>query len=165
MTKSETWKQLAAASNAARLDNLGQRIKALHSARIENVEQLASMLEPLAQAMAALTDEARQTLTEVEQQSREQAERFKNQVEAATKALTQISTQAQQAASNMDAATRSTEWRHYLVAVMTGVMSGLLVSAFWLWQARPALEAEQGIKGAPVVLSPETPPRKRSNVR
>jgi DNA anti-recombination protein RmuC len=165
MTKSETLKQLAAASNLARLDKLGQQIEALHSARIESVEQLASMLEPLAQAMAALTDEARQTLTDVEQQSREQAERFKNQVEAATKALTQASTLAQQAASNMDAAARWTEWRHYLLAVMTGVMSGLLVSAFWLWQARPALEAEPSMKGAPALLSPETPPIKRSNDR
>ncbi|TWI65428.1 relaxasome subunit MobB [Pseudoduganella lurida] len=165
MTKSETLKQLAAASNAARLDKLGQGIEALHSARIENVEQLASMLEPLAQAMAALTDETRQTLTEIEQQGRDQAERFKSQVEAATKALTQASTQAQQAASNMDAAARQTEWRHYLLVVITGLLSGLLVSALWLWQARYALEAEPSIKGAAVVFSPETPPRKRSNVR
>jgi malate synthase len=57
MTKSETMKQLAAASNAGRLDDLGQRIETLRSARIESAEQLAAMLEPLAQAMAALTDE------------------------------------------------------------------------------------------------------------
>jgi hypothetical protein len=83
MTKSETMKQLAAASNAARLDDLGQRIETLRSARIENAEHLALMLEPLAQAMAALTDETRLTLEAVEHRSREQGERFKSQVDAA----------------------------------------------------------------------------------
>jgi ElaB/YqjD/DUF883 family membrane-anchored ribosome-binding protein len=130
-------KQLAAASNAARLDELGQRIETLRTARIESVEQLASMLEPLAQAMAALTDEARQTLTDIEERSQEQGERFKNQVEAAATALTRASAQAQQAAENMDRAGRLTEWRHYMLTVTLGVMSGLLVSAFWLLLAPP----------------------------
>jgi ElaB/YqjD/DUF883 family membrane-anchored ribosome-binding protein len=165
MTKSETLKQLAAASNAARLDKLGQQLQTLHATRIESVEQLASMLEPLAQAMAALTDEARQTLTEVEQKSREQEERFKNQVEAATMALTQASTLAQQAANNMDAAAHRTEWRHYLLAVVIGAMSGLLVSAFWLWLAPSTLDTEQRMKGAPALVSPGTPPVKQSNDR
>jgi len=156
---------LAAASNAARLDKLGQRIEALHSTRVESVEGLASMLEPLAQAMAALTDEARQTLTDVEQQGREQAERFKNQVEAATKASAQASTLAQQATDSMNAAARWTEWRHYLLAVATGVMSGLLVSAFWLLLARPSLSVEPSVKPAPALISPETLPIKRSNDR
>jgi ElaB/YqjD/DUF883 family membrane-anchored ribosome-binding protein len=156
---------LASASNAARLDALGQRIEALRSSRVESVEELASMLEPLAQAMATLTDEARQTLTDVEQQSREQAERFKNQVETATKALSQATTLAQHAANNMGAAARWTEWRHYLLAVMTGVMSGLLVSAFWLWQGSPTLGADPRMKPAPALLSPETPPIKRLNDR
>jgi hypothetical protein len=102
MTKSETMKQLAAASNAARLDDLGQRIESLRSARIESAEQLASMLEPLAQAMAALTDETRLTLEAIEQRSREQGERFKSQVEAATTALSQASAGAEQAAENLD---------------------------------------------------------------
>jgi prefoldin subunit 5 len=37
--------------------------------RARNVEELAEQVEPLAQALAALTDETRQTLTELQQAS------------------------------------------------------------------------------------------------
>ncbi len=94
MTKSETMKQLAAVSNAARLKELGQRIETLRTARIESAEHLASMLEPLAQAMAALTDETLQTLATIEHRSREEGERFKGQIETAAKALSQASAHA-----------------------------------------------------------------------
>lgn len=140
MSKSETMKQLAAASNAARMDDLGQRIEALRAARIESAEQLASMLEPLAQAMAALTDETRQTLAAIEYRSREQGERFKSQVETAATALSQASARAQQAAENLDRAGQWTEWRQLALAVMIGLLSAMLVSVFWLWVAPPIVQ-------------------------
>lgn len=165
MTKSETMKQLAAASNAARLDELGRQIEALRTARIENVEQLALMLEPLAQAMAALTDEARQTLADIEQQSREQGERFKSQVESAVMALTQASALAQEAAEKVEGAGQRAEWRHYLLTVMTGLMSALLVTAFWLWLAPPSVYDRPDTKEVPALLKPEIAPVKQSKDR
>ena len=155
MTKSETMKQLAAASNAARLDDLGQRIETLRSARIESAEQFASMLEPLAQAMAALTDETRLTLAGIEHRSREQGERFQSQVETATTALSQASAGAQQAAENLDRVAQWTEWRHYLLAVMTGMMSAMLVTAFWLWLAPPIVQNHLDAKAVAEYLRPE----------
>jgi uncharacterized phage infection (PIP) family protein YhgE len=155
MTKSETMKQLAAASNAARLDDLGQRIETLRSARIESAEQLASMLEPLAQAMAALTDETRETLATIKQRSEEQGARFKSQVEAATKALTQASAGAQQAAESLDWVGQWTEWRHYLLAVMTGMMSAMLVTVFWLWLAPPIVQNHLDAKAVAEYLRSE----------
>ena len=48
MSKSETMKQLAAASNAAGLAELGKQIETVRQAKLESAEQLASTLEPLA---------------------------------------------------------------------------------------------------------------------
>jgi DNA anti-recombination protein RmuC len=155
MTKSETMKQLAAASNAARLDDLRQRIETLRSARIESAEQLASMLEPLAQAMATLTDETRLTLESIEYRSREQGDRFKTQVDEATMELTRSTTLAQQAAESLDLVGQWTEWRHYLVAVMTGMMSAMLVTAFWLWLAPPTVQNHFDAKALAEYLRPE----------
>src|SRR5471032_1594939 len=52
MTKSETVRQLAAASNAAWMEALNQQIESLRQAKLTSVEELATLLEPLAQAMA-----------------------------------------------------------------------------------------------------------------
>jgi hypothetical protein len=64
MRKTETLRQLAAMSNETHLDMLGRQIEAVHQSRVKSVEELATLLEPLAQAMAALTDETRQTLAD-----------------------------------------------------------------------------------------------------
>ena len=162
MTKSETMKQLAAASNAARLNELRQRIESLRTARIESAEQLASMLEPLAQAMAALTDETRQTLVAIEHRSREQGERFKGQIETASKALSQASAHAHVAAENMEAAGRRTEWRHYLLVTLTGMMSAMLVTVFWLWLAPPIVQNHLDAKAVAEHLRPAIAPVRQS---
>jgi hypothetical protein len=146
---------LAAASNAAWLEDLGQRIETLRSARIESAEQLASILEPLAQAMAALTDETRETLATIEQRSQDQGERFQSQVETAAMELSRASAGAQQAAENLDRVGQWTEWRHYLLAVMTGMMSAMLVTAFWLWLAPPMVQNHLDAKAVAEYLRPE----------
>jgi cell division protein FtsX len=108
-------KQLAAASNAARLAELGKQIEQVRQAKLESAEQLATMLEPLAQAMAALTDETRQTLVEIEHRSREQSAQFRAQIEAAAKAWKDAAAQTSDAAESLNRAGHRMEWIHYLV--------------------------------------------------
>jgi erythromycin esterase-like protein len=161
MTKSETTKQLAAASNAARLAELGKQIEAIRQARLDSAEQLATMLEPLAQAMAALTDETRETLAEICQQSKEQAEQFQAQLEAANKASRQAALDAQAAAQSLNSAGRRMELSHYLLALATGLTTALLVSAFWLWLAPPSVINKLDPKAVAEYLRPEIAAVKR----
>lgn len=111
MSKSETMKQLAAASNAARLTEVGQGIETLRTAKIASVDQLVSMLEPLAQAMAALRDETRETMSAIAQQGREQGDQLRMQIDSASRAWSKASSEAQQVAQNLEATARQTE-RH-----------------------------------------------------
>jgi membrane-associated phospholipid phosphatase len=36
------------------------------------------------------------------------------------------------------------EWQHYGLAVMTGLITAALVSAFWLWLAPPTVQNQLG---------------------
>jgi hypothetical protein len=135
MKKSETLRQLAANANEKSITDLGTRIEALRQAKIESADQLASMLEPIAHAMAALTDETRITLDEIGQKSRAQSERFEREVSAAATAVLQAAAMANESADRMALAGQNMEWRHYLLVVTTGLLSAALVSAFWLWLA------------------------------
>ena len=85
MSKTETLRQSAAASNATRLEHLAEQMETLRQAKHQSAEDLAATLEPLAQAMAALTDETRQTLAEIERKSQEQGETFKRQLSESVK--------------------------------------------------------------------------------
>lgn len=140
MSKSEILKQSALASNETRLAHLGQQIEALRQSRQRNAEDLALMLEPLAQAMASLADETRQTLAEIERKSREQAEKFTAQSESVTRSWKEAAAATQAAADSLNRAGTRMEWRHYALAVMTGLITAALVSAFWLWLAPPTVQ-------------------------
>jgi tRNA G26 N,N-dimethylase Trm1 len=163
MTKSETMKQLAAASNAARLAALGKQIEQVRQAKLESAEQLATMLEPLAQAMAALTDETRQTLVEIEHQSREQSAQFMKQIEMAAKAWKDAAAQTRDAAESLNRAGHRMEWTHYLVTLMTGLITAMLVSVFWLWLAPPSVVNQLDPKAVADYLRPAIVAVKRSN--
>jgi hypothetical protein len=162
MTKSETLKQLAAASNAARLAELGKQIEHVRQTKLESAEQLASTLEPLAQAMAALTDETRQTLVEILRQSREQGERFQEQVQSAERTWQVAAVKTQQAAERMHLAGRRMESTHYLLALATGLITAMLVSAFWLWLAPPTVLNQLDAKAVAEHLKSEIAAVKRS---
>ena len=162
MSKSEIMKQLAAASNAARLSALGQGIETLRTAKIASADQLASMLEPLAQAMAALTDETRETMAAIAQQGREQGDQLRMQIETASSAWSRASSEVQQVAQNLDAAARQSERRQYALAVTTGLTTALLVSAFWLWLAPPTVQNHLDAKAVADMLRPEIAPAKPS---
>lgn len=139
MSKSETMKQLAAASNAARLAEMGQQIAALRQARIESAEQLAEMLEPLARSMAALAVETSETLATIGQRSRQLGEEFQKETQAATASLEKASTMAHFAAERLAESSRRSTWGIHLGTLTTGVTSAVLVSAFWLWLAPPTI--------------------------
>ncbi|OFA08441.1 IncQ-type mobilization protein MobB [Duganella phyllosphaerae] len=139
MSKTETVQQLAAASNAARVQALNQQIESLRQAKLTNVEELAAMLEPLAQAMALLTEETAASLRKIErieQRSRDQSSQFNVQMEKALVSWKQAATAAKAAADQMDRAEENAALRGMVVAVLTGLTTGLLVSALWLWLAR-----------------------------
>ena len=139
MRKTETLKQLADSANKTKLADLGTQIGALHQARLTSADELASILEPIAQAMAALTDETRQSLNAVEAKGMEQAERIQKQIMEAAQACLAATQRAESAAERLEMASRMMEWRHYLLAIASACMTGLLVSAFWLWLAPPTV--------------------------
>jgi hypothetical protein len=139
MKKTETLRQLAASANEKSIADLGTRIETLRRAKIESADQLASMLEPIAQAMAALTDETRSTLVDIEQKSREHSARFEREVTAAATAVQNAAAMASQSADRLNRAGQSMEWTHYLLVVATGLVTAALVSAFLLWLAPPTV--------------------------
>ena len=139
MSKVETLRQSAAASNETRLERLASQIETVRQARHQSAEELAATLEPLAQALAALTDETRQTLIEIDRKSREQAETFKRQLSESVKGYKDAAAAASQAAESLNQAGARMEWQHYGLSVMTGLATAALVSAFWLWLSPPTV--------------------------
>ena len=142
MSKTETLRQSAAASNATRLEHLASQIEALQRAKQQSAEDLAAMLEPLAQAMAALTDETRQTLAEIDRKSREQGETFQRQLAASVTGYKDAAAAAEQAAERLNRAGSRMEWTHYALAAVTGMLTAMLVTVFWLWLRPPEIRAE-----------------------
>jgi DNA repair exonuclease SbcCD ATPase subunit len=140
MSKTETFRQSAAASNEKRLELLANQVEAVRQAKHQSAEDLAAMLEPLAQAMAALADETRQTLTEIDRKSREQSEMFKRQTTESVNRHKDAAAAATEAAQSLNQAAQRMEWKHYGLAVVTGLITAALVSGFWLWLKPPAIQ-------------------------
>jgi hypothetical protein len=139
MKKTETLRKLAASANEKRIADLGTRIESLRKAKIESADQLAAMLEPIAQAMAALTEETRTALMEIGQKSREHSVRFEREVTTAAKAMQRAAAMAEQVADRMNQAGHSMQWTHYLLSAVIGLLAAGLVSAFWLLRAPPSV--------------------------
>ena len=153
MSKTETLRQSAEASNVTRVEHLATQLESLRQ-RHQSVESLAEALEPLAQALAALTDETRQTLTEIDRKSREQGEKFKQQIAASAQSYREAATHAQTAADSLNQAGRRMEWRHYALALLTGLATAALVSGFWLWLAPPRVQNTLDAKAVAEYLKP-----------
>lgn len=140
MSKTETLRQSAAASNEKRIEHLASQIESLTQAKHQSAEDLAATLEPLAQAMAALTDETRQTLAGIEAQSKAQADQFTSQIRAAAQEWRETAAEAQKAADALNQAGQRMERQHYLLAVVIGLLTAVLVTVFWRWLAPPTVE-------------------------
>ncbi|MFM9437876.1 uncharacterized protein YukE [Janthinobacterium sp. CG_23.3] len=154
MSKIETLRQSAAASNETRLERLAVQIEAVRQARHQSVEDLATALEPLAQAMAALADETRQTLAEIERKSREQGETFTRQLTESVEGYKDAAKEANKAAKSLDKAGQRMEWTHYALALMTGLFAAALVSAFWLWLNPPSIKNSLDAEAVAEALKP-----------
>ena len=140
MSKTETLRQLSDAANEKRIERLANQIESLRQAKHQSAEDLAATLEPLAQAMAALTDETRQTLAEIERKSQEQGEKFSAQVSEAAKEWKAAAAEAQKAAEALNQAGQRMEWRHYLLAALVGMVTAAAVTASWLFLAPPSIQ-------------------------
>ena len=140
MSKTEILRQSAAASNEKRIERLANQIETVRQAKHQGAEELAATLEPLAQAMAALTDETRQTLAGIEVQSKAQADKFSSQISAAAKEWRVAAAEAQKAADALNQAGQRMEWRHYLLAGLVGLVTAAAVTASWLWLAPPTIQ-------------------------
>ena len=149
-------RQSAQVQNAARIEALAHQIQAVRQARLQSVEDLPAMLEPLTQALAALCDETRSTLAAIDHQSREMGERYQAQqvqLETASRglqtAVQQTQAQITQAQMTHHSAVsagragmplgRSQFGWAMATAVATGTATALLVSAFWLWLSPPSI--------------------------
>jgi uncharacterized protein YukE len=154
MNKTETLRQSAAASNGTRLELLASQIEAVRQAKHQSMESLAEALEPLAQAMADLADETRQTLAEIDRKSREQGETFKRQIAESVKGYKDAAAAASQAAESLNQAGKRMEWKHYSLAVVTGLVTAALVSGFWLWLAPPKVQNILDAKAVAEYLKP-----------
>lgn len=156
MTKSETMQQLAAAANEEQLAAMGEQIEHLRQAKLCSAEELAAALEPLAQAMAALTDQTRQSLVQIEKQGRDQARELREQTEKALMACQNAELAARDAAGRLEVVVEGIAWRHYLIAILTGLATGMLVTVFLLWRASPhAMVYTLNAKEVAELLRPE----------
>ena len=140
MSKTETLRQSAAASNEKRIERLANQIETVRQAKHQSAEELAATLEPLAQAMAALTDETRQTLAGIEAQSKAHADKISSQISAAAKGLREAAAEAEKAADALNQAGQRMEWQHYLLAGLVGMVTAAAVTASWLWLAPPTIQ-------------------------
>src|SRR5450756_133217 len=87
MKKTEGLQKLAAASREKQLQLLEDQIEAVKQAKPKSVEEFTAILEPLAQAMAALVEETRQTLANIDLKAKEQSETFSGQIQDRAKAV------------------------------------------------------------------------------
>jgi hypothetical protein len=123
-----------------RLSELASQVQTVRDAKAQSAEELSALLEPLAQALAALSDDTARTLTEIDRKARETSTSFRLQLENATKDLNAATAQAQQAAAGLNRAANRLNWAHYFLAMAIGLSTAGLVSAFWLWLRPPTIE-------------------------
>lgn len=135
MSKTETIRQLASASNAKRLEHLAAQIETLRQAKVQSAEELSAILEPLAQAMATLSDETRETLAQIDTTSRQQAQQFQERITTTTQQWTRTLNQAEDAAQALAKAANQIKAMFLLWMLLIALVSATLASAFWLWLA------------------------------
>ena len=154
MSKTETLRQSAAALSATRVAQLASQVETLRQTKHQSAEELAATLEPLAQALATLTDETRDTLAEIETRTRQQGETFDRQMTTSAQSWKDAAAQAQKAADRLNRAGSRLEWIHYALAVVTALATAALVSAFWLWRAPPTVQNTLDPKAVAEYLKP-----------
>jgi ABC-type transporter Mla subunit MlaD len=148
MSKTETLRQLTHVANAKHVENWTQQIETLRQAKVQNAEELAALLEPLAQAMAALTDETRDSLAQLREQGAQQMTAFQTQsqqivalwehsnqlMDEAARNLNQTSQHLTQTVTAIvNQAAWRLGWKHYVLTVTAGILAAMLTIGLWHW--------------------------------
>ena len=117
------------------------------------INELAEQIEPLAQSMATLADEARQVMSQTQQASEAQAAEWlkaQRQTGAAwvelAKELREVAAEVSSAAQSARSAARGWTWRLWagvLIASVTPILALLIAS--WLWLEPQIIEQQGGI--------------------
>lgn len=149
MSKTETVRQSAAASNERRIERLATQIEATRQAKHQSAESLAATLEPLAQAMAELTDQTRAALLDQAQTSRDQAAQWSTQQQTAAQAVTAAAAAAEQAAKALNAALKGLWLWMVAIGLLAGIGGGVLAAVLWTWLA-PAPTIQNSLDAAAV---------------
>jgi ABC-type transport system involved in cytochrome bd biosynthesis fused ATPase/permease subunit len=85
--------------------------------------------------MAALSDETRETLTQIEATSQQQAQQFQERINTTTQHWTRTLNRAEEAAQALAKAANQIKAMFLLWTLLIGLVSATLASAFWLWLA------------------------------
>lgn len=120
--------------------------------RARGIDDLAETIEPLAQAMASLSEETRETLTEFLSESMKQSEKFSDKQ---TKALSTWNKGAEEmrgaaedlvrASERAESAAKWWQWSLFGWALMASVLPMLLlVTASWIWLGPKVVKNERG---------------------
>lgn len=106
------------------------------------------MLEPLAQAMAALTDETRETLAQLRAQSAQQMAEFQTQSrnivntwQHSTQLMDDAGRQLREATDRFPHGLTDTVnqaawrlgWKHYALTVTAGILAAIVTRGLWHW--------------------------------
>lgn len=154
MSKAETLRQSAIEKSKSNLDQLAEQVQTIRDAKVQSVEELSAMLEPLAQALASLSSEAAKTLREIDLATKRAGVDFERQVKAANDSLGMASKAIRQVTAGLKQAAGSLSWGHYALTVLTGLVTAVLVSAFWLWFSPPKVVVPMDTKKVVEYLTP-----------
>jgi hypothetical protein len=168
MSKTETLEQCTDASNAKRAVSMTQQMENLRQAKLQSAEELEAKLEPLAQAMAVLTDETRDALAQMRQQSAQQLADFQTQSQAIMHTWDHSTQLMDKAAGNLEQATAKLQatvtvntsglgWKHYALTVATGMLAAMLALGLWTWlSAKPVTTTRPSKSRATVLHKPSS---------
>ena len=147
MSKIGMLQQSANDLNTSRVEALALQLQAVRQDRLQSVQELTAALEPMTQALAALCQETRSTLAELDRRSLEMGERSQRQLETLGRNLLSALPPAQTVLCEADSTgptQRRDERRRLAWALAPGVASAattsMLVSACWLWLFPPSIQ-------------------------
>ena len=130
-------RQSAIEKNKTNLEQLAEQVQTIRDAKAQSVEELSAMLEPLAKALASLSSDAAKTLVQIEEATRTAGVNFERQVKVANDSLEVAIRATSQATTVLQRAAGGLGWKHYGLTVVTGLLTAVLVSGFWLWFRPP----------------------------
>ena len=154
MSKAEMLRQSAIEKSKNNLEELAEQVQTIRDAKVQSVEELSALLEPLAQALALLSSDAAKTLREIEMATKRTGVDFERQVKAANDSLGVAIKATSQATAGLEQAAGSLSRGHYALTVLTGLVTAVLVSAFWLWFSPPTVVVPMDTKKVIEALAP-----------